>query len=139
MGDCHNVGLIQYSFGESQPSEILWLYAHNGFWTEVVEGYSASLAHALDEARPRWGDDTYFNRIVTYTLGDSVRGIGTGIATMDDHRRWVIDPRNEEVHLMENWPWNGKYNKMPKPIVSFSFEDFIARYRKHEKTVRNEY
>ena len=139
MGDRHNIGIMLYPNEDEQAKEILWLYAHNGFWTDVVDGYAASLAHALDEARPRWGDYQYFNRIIILTLSDSIRGIGIGTATGDEHKRYVLDPKRQIVHLMDNWSWNGDCRHMPSPIVSFTYDEFVSRYRKHERTVRGEY
>lgn len=141
MGDRHNIGILQHTYGEDTPRDILWLYSHSGFWVDnpQVDGFAACLALALDEARPRWDDDTYFTRIVIHTLGESVRGIGIGKATSDEHKRYVVDSDKQEVHLMENYPWDGSLAKMPLPLVTFSFEDFIRKYRKHDATVRNEY
>lgn len=141
MGDRHNIGLIQYDRDPKVPENIMWLYSHSGFWLENphVDGFSACLAVALDEARPRWTDHTYFNRIVIHTLGEAVRGIGIGTATGDEHKRWVVDNEKKEVYLMDNWSWDGSLAKMPEPIFTLGFEAFIAKYRKHEAPVRNEY
>lgn len=139
MGDRHNVGLVQYKYGATRPHEILWLYSHNGFYTDAVDGFAASVAHALDEARPRWDEHSYFNRIVIHTLGESVRGIHTGTATGDEHKRYLIDSNNQKVHLMDNWKWDGAILNAPAPIITFDFDNFIRKYRKHDSTIRNEY
>jgi len=130
MGDRHNIGLLQYKYGAKRPSEILWLYSHSGFWTEKSDGFAACLAEALAEARPRWDDHTYFNRIVINTLGDSISGIGIGTATGDEHRRYVVDSEKQEVYLMKNWPWDGNYANAPTPLVTFTFENFVRKYLK---------
>lgn len=141
MGDRHNIGIVQYSPRSGRAREILWLYSHSGFYVDnpPVDGYAACLALALDEARPRWNDYPYFNRIIIHTLGDSVRGIRIGQATGDEHKRFVVEPAAEQVHLMDNWSWDGDIQNYPRPIVSWSFDNFIAKHRKHDKTVRNEY
>lgn len=139
MGDRHNIGLLQYTYNSEQPKDILWLYSHSGFYTDAVQGFSASLAHALDEARPRWDDHTYFNRIIIHTLGDSVRGIGIGPATGDEHKRYVVDNERQLVYLMDNVKWDGSLQNYVDPIATFSFESFIKRYGKHEHTTRGEY
>lgn len=141
MGDRHNIGIIQQTWGTAHPQGILWLYSHSGFWVvhPEVEGYAACLALALDEARPRWGDHTYFNRIIIHTLGESVRGIGVGKATGDEHKRYVLNSDAQTVGLYENYPWDGSIDKMPKPLVEFSFEDFVTKYGKHSRTLRDEY
>lgn len=141
MGDRHNIGIIQRTWGDPNPQGILWLYSHSGFYIEGQpwEGFAACVAMALDEARPRWDDDDYFNRIVIHTLGESVRGISVGKATGDEHKRYVIDLKAKVVGLYENHPWDGSLASMPLPLVTHSFEDFIAKYRKHTKTVRDEF
>jgi len=141
MGDRHNIGIIQQTWGDAHPQGILWLYSHSGFWVDnpQIDGYAACLALALDEARPRWDDHTYFNRIIIHTLGESVRGIGVGKATGDEHKRYVLNSDAKTVGLYDNYPWDGSLGSMPEPLVTFSFEDFITKYRKHGKTVRNEY
>lgn len=139
MGDRHNIGIVQED--SRWGNTILWLYSHSGFWSDVpgVEGFSACLALAIDEARPRWEDPAYFTRIVIHSLGESVRGISAGTAIGDEHKRWVVNPVEQSVSLVENYPWDGSYNTMPTPLVTLSFEDFVKKYRKHEATVRNEY
>ena len=133
MGDRHNIGLVAYDFGSARPKEIIWLYAHSGFYTDKVEGFAASLAHALDEARSRWDDHSYFNRIVIATLGDSVRGINIGTATSDEHKRYVVDSEKQEVYLMDNKHWLGDILNYPEPIITFSFDRFVQKYSKHRE------
>lgn len=141
MGDRHNIGLVQYDRRDDGPRDILWLYSHSGFYVEnpPVEGFAAVVALALDEARPRWDDHSYFNRIIILTLGDSIRGISLGRATGDEHKRWVIDSEKREVYLMDNNSWLGELADMPDPIICMGFEKFIEKYRHHDKTVRGEY
>lgn len=141
MGDRHNVGIVQYPYGAERAKEIIWLYSHSGFWSDVpgVEGYAACVALALDEARPRWDDYSYFTRIIIHSLGESVRGISIGKCTLDEHKRYVLDPKAGKVYLMDNWKWDGDFRNWVKPIVSWTFDEFVAKYRKHDRTVRNEY
>jgi len=123
MGDRHNIGLIQ------ENKTIIWLYSHWGFYTEKTEMFSGVVAEALVNAKDRWDDESYFNRIFINTLGESLSGVSVDRVFMDEHKRYAVDIAKNKVYLVDNFAWRkGTYGDIPNPIVEYTFEDFVKKF-----------
>ena len=89
----------------------------------------ADLAAALEEARPRWDDESYFNRILVDQLFRSMRdsetgaGIGLDLPGDNEHDIVRVVRATQQVYV---------YKRMDRglrsPIATYSFDDYITKY-----------
>jgi hypothetical protein len=125
MGDRTNT-----VFRMADGSDIV-LYQHWGGYQMM-----ASLATAIDIARPRWSDEAYCTRIIISNLigDDWKQELGYGISThiMDnEHSIPVIDFSDLTVALYD-YEWENGYGKCLLKDQKFRmpFEDFVKRFSK---------
>lgn len=117
---------VNYGFKNPYDDLKIVLYSHYG------GSYAKqNLAAALDQARPRWDDYSYANRIVTSLLiGDSWNseyGFGLHTAydmTEEENGYLLVDWDKQSVTISPN-----RYEVEEKSVVTMGFEEFITQYK----------
>jgi hypothetical protein len=127
MGDRANVAV------ETRPGKRVFFYTHWG-----GHDVPATVKVALERSKPRWGDPSYFARMVFCTLctdleGETGYGIDTGLGDNGhdvfvlcpekcvvelhrfDPKNWTVDPKN--------WTVAGDWKE---PMASWTFEEYCA-------------
>jgi len=115
MGDRANFG-----FRDSKEN-IVFLYGH---WAghRMLE----NLANAVEQARPRWSDESYATRIcVSQLVGEewaSETGWGISVNQLADneHKVPIIDWKNKTFTLMEE--------DLQTEVFSQSLDAFVSKY-----------
>ena len=115
MGDRANFG-----FRDSKEN-IIFLYGH---WAghRMLE----NLANAVEQARPRWNDESYATRICVSQLVNeewaSETGWGLNVNEIGDneHKVPVIDWKNKTFTLYEH--------DLHSPVFSLALDAFVTKY-----------
>lgn len=115
MGDRANFGFKQSS------GETIVLYGH---WA----GYQmlSKLSHAVEQARPRWTDESYATRIcISQLVGEdwnSETGWGLSVNRIldNEHKIPVIDWANQTFTLFEE--------DLTTEVFSLSLDNFCTKY-----------
>jgi hypothetical protein len=100
---------INFVFRDREDTPAVVLYSH---WGETE--WQRDLAMALEHAKPRWEDTSYFTRmVISYLIQDSVLGeTGFGIYAINDITRdlgdetVIIDMTNKTImnhHVSVDW------------------------------------
>jgi hypothetical protein len=120
--------MLYDSRGETKQG-ILWTYLHWG-----LPGITSSIVTALENARDRWTDDSYGQRIFVHSMFEAGElsathptggGLHFNFIGDNEHRLWVADFVKQEMTLYPRYRGN---LDTPDPIVVMSFEQFINRY-----------
>lgn len=128
MGDRANFGFKQSN------GETIVLYGH---WAghQMLQ----NLANAVEQARPRWTDESYATRIATSQLineewtSETGWGLSVNRILDNEHKIPVIDWENKTFSLHEEAPWSeSDSNKVrgmqDEPIFTMSLDSFISKY-----------
>jgi len=131
MGDRTNVGVMMRDYHDNEKLGILWVYSHWGF-----PGITASIAKSLDNAKGRWDDNAYGQRIFVQSLmeaggmeAESELGGGLTFNFIGDneHKLWVADLHDQTMSLYPEY--DGSLDT-PEPLVVTSFQNFLTKYGK---------
>ena len=113
---------INFIFKDQKDSPAVVLYSH---WGQTE--WQRDLAMALEHSKPRWGDTSYFTRMmISYLIQDSVLGdTGFGIYAIDNidadlgDETVVIDMVNNTIIDTVPVTWNNFVQAyMPVPAMA---------------------
>ncbi|AYB70989.1 hypothetical protein SEA_YABOI_190 [Streptomyces phage Yaboi] len=131
MGDRTNVGVVMRASNGRDKEGILWVYSHWG-----LPGITASIAKALDNAKGRWDDDMYGQRIFVQSIMEaggmeSSSELGGGLSfnfiADNEHKLWVADFYDQTMYLFPEYEGN---LDTPEPLAVISFQEFVTTYLK---------
>jgi len=128
MGDRANVKIVQHS-NKPDRAENIYLYTHWG-----GHDLPQSLQCAMEFARGRWTDESYFTRcLITEICKSATDATGFGVSTYptdNEHDILEVDAEAQKVRLLsregyfdESKDWEKECRKV---LAELTFEEFVA-------------